>query len=56
MEKQLVECPFYNYVYSFDDLPLDPAKEFILEKICKLSIFFLQHKSPPTFSLIEMSP
>lgn len=27
--------PFYKLHYSFDELPLDPVKPFILEKIRK---------------------
>lgn len=33
--RPLVDCPFYNLNYKFDELPLDPVKEFIIEKICK---------------------
>lgn len=38
--RPLVDCPFYNLKYKFDELPLDPVKEFIIEKICK-SIKFI---------------
>ncbi|XP_075164298.1 dynein heavy chain 3, axonemal [Haematobia irritans] len=31
--RPLVDCPFYNLNYNFDELPLDPVKEFIVEKI-----------------------
>ncbi|KAM7358169.1 uncharacterized protein ACRADG_003223 [Cochliomyia hominivorax] len=31
--RPLVDCPFYNLKYKFDELPLDPVKEFIIEKI-----------------------
>lgn len=29
------EVPFYKLQHSFDELPLDPVKPFILEKIRK---------------------
>lgn len=39
--RPLVDCPFYSLKYSFDELPLDPVKDFIMEKICTYrSIFF----------------
>ncbi|TMW46360.1 hypothetical protein DOY81_008559 [Sarcophaga bullata] len=31
--RPLVDCPFYTMKYKFDELPLDPVKEFIMEKI-----------------------
>ncbi|XP_059216601.1 dynein axonemal heavy chain 3 isoform X2 [Stomoxys calcitrans] len=31
--RPLVDCPFYDLKYKFDELPLDPLKEFIVEKI-----------------------
>ncbi|KAI8118299.1 hypothetical protein CVS40_10053 [Lucilia cuprina] len=31
--RPLVDCPFYNLKYKYDELPLDPVKEFIIEKI-----------------------
>jgi len=34
-KRQLNDCPFYNLTYGFDQLPLDPVKEFLQEKICK---------------------
>lgn len=30
------EVPFYKLHHSFDELPLDPAKPFILEKLREL--------------------
>ncbi|KAI9575216.1 hypothetical protein GQX74_014935 [Glossina fuscipes] len=36
--RPLVDCPFYSLKYSFDELPLDPVKDFIMEKICNVSI------------------
>uniref|UniRef100_A0A1I8MKN2 AAA+ ATPase domain-containing protein n=1 Tax=Musca domestica TaxID=7370 RepID=A0A1I8MKN2_MUSDO len=30
--RPLVDCQFYNLKYEFDELPLDPVKEFIVEK------------------------
>lgn len=33
------EVPFYKLRHSFDDLPLDPAKPFILEKLRELLFF-----------------
>ncbi|EDW73522.2 uncharacterized protein Dwil_GK16602 [Drosophila willistoni] len=27
------DCPFYNMNYKFDQLPLDPVKDYVLEKI-----------------------
>lgn len=35
VRRYIVDCPFYIYKYEMDDLPLDPAKAFVLEKICK---------------------
>lgn len=32
--RQLADCPFYHYQYGFDTLPLDPAKSFLIEKMC----------------------
>eukprot|EP00099_Drosophila_melanogaster_P002538 NP_001137885.1 dynein, axonemal, heavy chain 3, isoform E [Drosophila melanogaster] len=32
-KRQLNDCPFYNLTYGFDQLPLDPVKEFLQEKI-----------------------
>lgn len=32
--RQLDDCPFYHYKYGSDSLPLDPAKSFIIEKMC----------------------
>lgn len=31
--RHIEDAPFYRYVYEHDDLPLDPAKDFILEQI-----------------------
>lgn len=31
--RHIEDAPFYRYVYEHDDLPLDPAKNFILEQI-----------------------
>ncbi|ALC43064.1 CG17150 [Drosophila busckii] len=32
-KRPLNDCPFFSMEYSFDELPLDPVKEFLLEKI-----------------------
>lgn len=34
-KRQLNDCPFFNLTYGFDQLPLDPVKEFLQEKICE---------------------
>lgn len=34
--RHLEEVPFYKIHHSFDELPLDPVKPFIIEKIRKL--------------------
>jgi hypothetical protein len=31
--RTIEDVPFYKFEYAFDDLPLDPAKPFILEQI-----------------------
>lgn len=31
--RSIEEAPFYKFEYTFDDLPLDPARPFILEQI-----------------------
>lgn len=33
-KRQLNDCPFFKLQYGFDELPLDPIKDFLLEKIC----------------------
>lgn len=33
--RHIEDVPFYKFSYGSDDLPLDPAKPFILEKISK---------------------
>lgn len=35
--RNIVDCPFYTFKYKFDELPLDPAKAYIEEKIGKLA-------------------
>ncbi|KAH8333342.1 hypothetical protein KR067_000853 [Drosophila pandora] len=32
-KRQLNDCPFFSLTYGFDQLPLDPVKEFLQEKI-----------------------
>ncbi|XP_033238860.1 dynein heavy chain 3, axonemal [Drosophila pseudoobscura] len=32
-KRPLNDCPFYSMTYGFDELPLDPVKEFLKEKI-----------------------
>lgn len=39
--RQLADCPFYHYQYGFDTLPLDPAKSFLIEKMCTYNILKL---------------
>lgn len=34
-KRPINDCPFYNMQYGFDELPLDPIKDFLQEKICK---------------------
>lgn len=34
-KRPIEEAPFYKFAYKFDDLPLDPARPFILEQISK---------------------
>lgn len=42
--RQLADCPFYHFKYELDSLPLDPAKAFIIEKMCKYKdVSLLQH-------------
>lgn len=31
--RHIEDIPFYRFSYKADDLPLDPAKDFILEEI-----------------------
>lgn len=31
--RQIEDVPFYKFKYKFDELPLDPARPFILEQI-----------------------
>lgn len=31
--RPIEDVPFYKFEYKFDDLPLDPARPFILEQI-----------------------
>lgn len=39
--RHIEDVPFYLFEYGADDLPLDPAKEFILQKIRKFQTFNL---------------
>lgn len=34
-KRPIEDVPFYKFKYEFDDLPLDPARPFILEQISK---------------------
>lgn len=36
-KRNIEDVPFYKFKYKKEDLPLDPAKDFILEQI---SMFF----------------
>ncbi|XP_054732574.1 dynein axonemal heavy chain 3-like [Anastrepha obliqua] len=38
VRRNIVDCPFYTFKYKFDDLPLDPAKAFIEEKIAHMQV------------------
>lgn len=38
-DRHIEDIPFYLYKYGADDLPLDPAKPFILQKIRKFQTF-----------------
>lgn len=31
--RPIEDVPFYKFEYKYDDLPLDPARPFILEQI-----------------------
>lgn len=33
--RHIEDVPFYKFIYKDDDLPLDPARDFILEEIRK---------------------
>ncbi|KAH8365499.1 hypothetical protein KR093_001425 [Drosophila rubida] len=35
-KRPLNDCPFFDLKYEFDELPLDPVKDFLLEKISHL--------------------
>lgn len=39
-KRPLEDVPFYKFEYKFDDLPLDPAKPFILEQISRFRNLF----------------
>ena len=47
-KRHIEDAPFYSFKYEVGELPLDPAKEFILNKIGKyilyqkLSFLFLE--------------
>ena len=51
-KRHIEDVPFYNFKYEPDDLPLDPAQEFILEEIgleksillSVLNLIFFQRK------------
>lgn len=34
--RPIEDVPFYKFVYKRDDLPLDPARPFILEQISEI--------------------
>lgn len=40
--RHLEDVPFYLYEYGADDLPLDPARPFILQKIRKFETFYIK--------------
>lgn len=40
-DRNIEDAPFYLFQYKFDDLPLDPAKEFITEQISKYIIYII---------------
>lgn len=37
--RPIEDVPFYKFEYKFDDLPLDPARPFIMEQISKRFVF-----------------
>jgi dynein heavy chain len=39
-KRHIEDVPFYKFEYKFDDLPLDPARPFILEQIGNYSKVF----------------
>lgn len=38
--RPIEEVPFYKFEYNFDDLPLDPARQFIGEQISRFNATF----------------
>lgn len=38
--RHIEDVPFYQFEYGSDDLPLDPAKPFILQKIRKFQLIY----------------
>jgi hypothetical protein len=38
--RPIEDVPFYKFEYSFDDLPLDPARPFIMEQISEYLLDF----------------
>lgn len=48
--RPIEDVPFYKFEYKFDDLPLDPAKPFILEQISKIEL-----NSPDQENFAKMS-
>lgn len=43
--RNIEDIPFYLFEYGADDLPLDPAKPFILQKIRKFKHFVTHNSS-----------
>lgn len=41
LRRHIEDAPFYQFKYDRDDLPLDPAKSFILEEISKPHDFII---------------
>lgn len=41
-KRELNDCPFFSLKYGFDELPLDPIKDFLLEKICMYIMKFFK--------------
>lgn len=48
-ERRIQDVPFYSLEYKRDDLPLDPAKPFILDQIGRLELISL-------IAIISFSP
>lgn len=49
LKRRIQDVPFYSLEYKRDDLPLDPAKPFILDQIGRLELISL-------IAIISFSP